>query len=186
MCQKAAETAAAVMAGIEPTFLSILNLEGLTTTTNGAAAIAAYNAALKALQNWQSGTPSQDVVQLLVAFQTIFSTLPLPPEIVTFVNIILGGVVTVIGIVKANSSVPVAIAPDTLKGSSTVAVGEAASPEETKAMYQAQVIHDTTEQVATLVPTFKRSFFHSPAAQYKKAWNDAVMANPTVALPKVY
>lgn len=185
MCQQAAQTAAAVMAGIEPTFKSVLALEGLTNTSNGIAAINAYNAALVALQDWKTGTASQNVVQLITDFQSLFSALPLPPTIIMFTNIILGGIVTVIGIVKANSPVPVAIAADTRAGSSAVPVGEASTEEETKVMYQAQIIHDTTLQVATLVPTFKRSFWHSPASQYKKAWNDAVVANPQITLPKV-
>ena len=179
MCQAAAQTAAAVMAGIEPTFKAVLSLEGLTSTPNGQSAIAAYNAALAALQAWKSGTPSQDVVQLLIAFQTIFATLPLPTNIVTFVNIILGGVVTVIGIVKANSPAPTPV----------VVVGahleDLASDEDLQAHYAAQVAIDTEAQVKVLVPTLKRSLFHSPVSQYKKAWNEAVVLNPQIALPKV-
>jgi hypothetical protein len=122
----------------------------------------AYNAALVALQNWQSGTAAQTVLELIAAFQSVFNVLPIPAELATLVNIILAGVETVIGVLTANSPAPVGVAGD-------------ATEEETQAMYQAHVVADTTAKVTALVPTFKRSIWHSPASQYTKAWNDAVI-----------
>jgi hypothetical protein len=172
MCVAAVKTAIAMMEGIEPTLVSILAATKLTNTTAGIAVITAYNAALAALQNWQSGTVAQEVIELLGDFQGAVKLLPIPDVDQLFVNIILGGIITVIGIVTGNSPAP---APP-----AGVPVHE-----ETQAMYAAQVIAETTAKVQVLVPSFKRSIFHSPESQYKKTWNDASAANPTLGVAKV-
>ena len=169
MCKNAASTAASLMQAIEPTLTSLLSFLGQTNTPDGIAVIAAYNAALTALKNWQSGTTAQNVLQLITDFQTVFNALAgsivLPPGVVALVNIILAGVEAVIGILVANSPAPVAPA------------GATASAEEITAAHQAAVAHDTEEKVTALVPTFKRSIWHSAASQYNSEWNKAVEAN---------
>ena len=168
MCKNAMKTAASVMAAIEPTIKNLLSLIGQTDTVAGLAAIAAYNAALTALQNWQSGTPAQTVLELISALQAAFNAVttavPISPAIQALVNVILAGIETVIGIVTANSPAPTSTA-DTL-----------VAHEETQAMHQAAVAADTTAKVQALVPSFKRSIFHSPESQYDNAWNNAVDA----------
>jgi hypothetical protein len=166
------KTAAGVMAAIEPTLKSLLTATGLINTPQGVAAIAAYNAALTALQNWQSGTVAQNVLELLGAFQAVFNTIPMPANVSMFANIILAGIETVIGIVTGNSPAPAAPAGVT-------------AHEETQAMYAAHVAVETATKVQVLVPSFKRSIFHSPESQYKKAWNAAVDANPSAGVSKV-
>ena len=173
MCQKAAQTAAAVMAGIRPTLVSLLTATGVASTPDGLAAIAAFDAAEKALQGWQTGTPAQNVIQLIGDFETIFATLPLPANVITFTNLILAGIATVIGIVTANSPAPAAPADAT------------AHPLQTQAIYQANVAAETTAKVQALVPKFKPSIFHTPESQYEKAWNAAVDANPGLGLVKL-
>jgi hypothetical protein len=172
MCKNAVKTAATLMAAIEPTLKSLLTVTGLLNTPNGQAAITAYDAALAALENWQSGTPAAEVIQLIGDFQTIISTLPIPAIYVTFANIILAGIATVIGVVTANSPAPAA---------------PAGLPEhpEAKAMFQAHTAADTASKVQALVPGFQRSIFHSPESQYNKVWNQAVDAQPTLGLAKV-
>ncbi len=165
MCQKAAATAASLMQAIEPTLKSLLSYTGLVNTPDGEAAIAAYNAALTALQGWQSGTVSHDVLQLIGDFQIVLNTLPLPPGVQMLSNIILAGIEAVIGVVTANSPAP------------ATPTGATASVEETTALYQAHVAHQTTIRVAALVPEFRRSIWHSASSQYNKAWNGAIESN---------
>lgn len=174
MCQKAAATAASLMAAIEPTIVSLLTLENLGNAPNGIAAISAYNAALIALQNWKQGTTAQNVLQLIGDFQTVFNTLPIPPADVALANIILAGVEAVIGVVTANSPQPIP-AP----------ASATASEEESTAAYQAQVAAETESRVAALVPDFKRSIWHSAAHQYKNTWNDAVKSGGFPATMKL-
>ena len=162
MCKNAQSTAASLMAAIEPTLKAILSFTHLLNTPQGTAAIAAYDAALAAVQAWKSGTAAQNVLQLIEAFQSIFNALPLPSSVQTLANIILAGIETVIGVLTANSPAPAA-----------VEAGDA-SAEETRAMHQAHVAAATASKVAELVPGFKRSIWHSPASQYQKAWDEAV------------
>jgi len=164
MCTNATKTAASLMAAIEPTLKSLLTFTNLLNTPQGQAAIAAYDAALAAIQAWKSGTTAQNVLQLIGDFQTVFNVLPLPSTVITLTNIILAGIETVIGVLMANSPAPVA-ANESLTP---------ASAEETQAMYQAHVVADTTAAVQMLVPGFKRSIWHSPASQYQQAWDAAV------------
>jgi len=163
MCQNATKTAASLMTAIEPTLVQLLTLEGVATTTAGVAAINAFNAADQALAAWVPGTTSQTIIQLIDAFTTVFATLPLPPADAELADLISAGIVTVIGVISANSPAPAAPA-----GVAT------ASVEETQAQHQVEVIHETTAKVNALVPGFKRSIFTSPAHQYKNEWNKTV------------
>jgi hypothetical protein len=160
MCQNANKTVAALMAAIEPTLKSLLTFAGIAGTTEAQAAIAAYDAALTAVQNWQSGTTAQNVLELIGDFQTVFASLPLPPTVEALTNIILAGIETVIGVLTANSPAPAA--PQGTVGA------------EEQGMHQAAVAADTVQKVHALVPGIKLSRFHAADVQYKKAWNDAV------------
>ncbi|MGA9668391.1 MAG: hypothetical protein WBQ94_04240 [Terracidiphilus sp.] len=171
MCTNAAKTVASLMAAIEPTLKSILTFTNLINTPDGKAAIAAYDAALGAVEGWQSGTTAQNVLQLIGDFQTVFNAIPFPATVSALVNIILAGIETVIGVLTANSPAPAPVA----------AAGDATA-EETQAMHQAHVAADTASKVTALVPGFKRNIFRSPASQYKKAWNDAVAQEQLPAL----
>jgi len=169
MCKNATKSAAALMAAIEPTIKSLLAATGQLNTPNGVAAMNAYDAALAAIQAWQSGTTAQNVLELINAFQTVFATLPLPPAVELYVNIITAGITAVIAILTANSPAPVTVG----------------AHEETQAMHQAAVAADAAAKVAVLVPGFKRSIFHSPESQYNKEWNNAVDTNPVPGIGKV-
>lgn len=176
MCQKAASTAAALMSAIRPTIVSLLTLANLAQTPDGIAALKAYDAAVTALQAWQSGTPAQNVLELIGDFQTIFNALPLPATVTALANIILAGIETVIGVLTANS-------PALATMSSLTA--NFAEAHDVTAMHQAFVAADTTAKVQALVPGFKRSIWHSPESQYNKAWNGAVDAGGFPAALKV-
>jgi hypothetical protein len=160
------------MAAIEPTIISLLTESNVINTPNGQAAIAAYDAALTAIQNWQSGTTAQNVLQLIADFQKVFNTLPIPTKYVTLVNIILAGVEAVIAVIAANSP-----APDPPAGVVVHA--------DTQAMHQAATAADAQAKIQKLVPGFKRSIFHSPESQYKGAWDKAVDAGGFPATLKV-
>ena len=177
MCTNATKTAASLMAAIEPTLKSLLTATGQINTPEGQAAIKAYDAALAAIQAWQSGTTAQNVLELIGDFQTVFNALPMPATVSMFVNIILAGIETVIGVLTANSPAP---APPV----AVPAAAEAATAEETQGMHVAHVIANTTAKVTELVPGFKRSIWHSAAVQYKNAWNEAVDQNPAAGIPK--
>jgi len=160
MCKNATKTAAALMAAIEPTIKALLTETNLLNTPNGIAAINAYDAALAAVRAWVPGTTAQVVLEAISAFQGVFAALPIPDNYKVLANIILGGVIAVIGVLTANSPAPAGVA----------------SHPETQAMHQAAVAADTAVKVAVLVPHFKRSIWHSPESQYDSAWNKAVDA----------
>src|ERR1017187_5471388 len=169
MCKNATKTAGALMAAIEPTIKSLLAATGQLNTPNGIAAMNAYDAALLAIQNWTPGTTAQNVLELMNAFSTVFATLPLPPNVALYVNIITAGITAVIAILTANSPAPVTVG----------------AHEETQAMHQAAVAADAAAKVQVLVPGFKRSIFHSPESQYNTAWNNACDTNPVDGIGKV-
>ena len=169
MCKNATKTAASLMAAIEPTIKSLLAATGQLNTPNGVAAMNAFDAALAAIQAWQSGPTAQNVLELINAFQTVFAALPLPPSVELYVSIITAGLTAVIAILTANSPAPVGVG------------GHA----ETQAMHQAFVAADASAKVAVLVPGFQRSIFHSPESQYNKEWNNAVDTNPVPGIGKV-
>src|ERR1700690_2684350 len=103
MCKNAASTAATLMQAIEPTIKSLLAFLGQTNTPQGIAVIAAYDAALVAIQNWKPGTTAANVLALITDFQNVFNALVsavpvLPPGVAVLVNIILAGIETVIGV----------------------------------------------------------------------------------------
>ena len=164
MCKNATATAASLMAAIEPTLKSLLTYTNLLDTLEGLAAIKAYDAALVAVQNWKSGTAAQNALTLIGDFQVVFNTLPLPATVLTLTNIILAGIETVIGVLTANSPAPAAVGQAT------------ASPAQAQEMYQAHVAAETAAKVQVLVPTFKRSFWHTVEGQYKTTWNHAISA----------
>jgi hypothetical protein len=178
MCRNATATAATLLAAIRPTLVNLLTLEGIADTPDGIAAIAAFDAAEKALASWTPGTSAQTVIQSLNALTQVFSTLPVPAEYKALANIIDAGIVTVIAVVTANSPAP---APPIFG----LGVADAhAAPEETQAMHVAHVVASTTSKVGELVPGFKHSIWHSPASQYKGAWNKAVSKDPKLAALK--
>jgi hypothetical protein len=176
MCSNASKTVASLMAAIQPGLINLLTVTGIASTTQGQAAIKAYDAALAAVQAWVPGTTAQDVIQVIDAFTAVFDTLPFPSEVSVLVNIVSAGIVTVIGVLTGNSPAPAAPA------------GATASAEEAQDAHAVAVAHDTTVKVQALVPGFKRSIWHSPAAQYKTAWNNGVVtvakANPKYATLK--
>jgi hypothetical protein len=167
MCVNAQKTAGDLLAAIEPTINSLLTEANLANTTEGKAAVAAYDSAVTDLQDWTPGTPATEVLKVIEDFQIAFNALPLPTTVQTLTNIILAGVETVIGVITANSPAPAAPA-------TTTAAGPLVAHADVQAAHQVEVVAATTAKVQTLVPGFKRSVWHSAATQYKNTWNDAV------------
>jgi hypothetical protein len=148
MCQNAQKTAISLMSAIEPTIISLGNDTGIASNPAFQTVLTEYNNALTAVENWTSGTPAQDAIQIINALEIGVQALPIPATVQTLVNIILAGIATVIGVLSANSPAP---APAT--------TGDA-TPEEVTAQ-------------------------HSPATQYKNAWNSAVDVEKLPATMKV-
>lgn len=164
MCKNASGTAASLLGAIEPTLKSLLAITGQTTTTNGIAAINAFDAAKAALSTWTPGTAPEVAVQALNAFTAVFAVLPIPEEAKLLEGIIVSGIDAVIAVVEANSPAPAAPAP----------TEGAASTEELQANHAFSVAATAEAKVATQIPGFKRSKFHSADHQYKSEWNKAV------------
>ena len=114
MCKNAESTALTLAEGIEPTVIQILTLEGLASSTEGQAAINAFNTLITSLKTWQPGTGAQDVIQAIDAFTTVFNVLPFPDTDKTLVDIVVAGVTTLIGILTANSPAPAPPAGQTI------------------------------------------------------------------------
>jgi hypothetical protein len=178
MCSNASKTVASLMAAIQPGLINLLTVTGIASTTQGQAAIKAYDAALAAVEAWVPGTTAQDVIQVIDAFTAVFDTLPFPSEVSELVDIVSAGIVTVIGVLTGNSPAPLPTSGPQIE----------ISPTEVQEAHAVAVAHDTTVKVQALVPGFKRSIWHSPASQYKTAWNNGVVtvskANPKYATLK--
>lgn len=164
MCENVASQLGNLMTGIEPTVISLETMLGVINTPDGQASIAAYNAALEAVENWKPGTDAQTVIQLIAAFTKTIDAISasglIPPEATGLINIIAAGVTIVVSI---------------LTGNSPVAADEAS---------QKKVMHDAMAKVKVLVPSYKESLAdkiraaagdHSVAAnEYKRSWNKEV------------
>ena len=149
MCQNATKTAYDLLFAAEPDFKALLQYLGQGKTSVGLAAVAAYDSALTALHNWQSGTVSQDVIAVLNALQSAFNdvlaALPagtLTPEAQGVINVIIGVVLTVLNIVTGNSPKPAGFAG-------------------TQHEYEDQVMEEGQVKVQALVPEFKISIWRS-------------------------
>jgi hypothetical protein len=163
MCKNAQGTAVSLLTAIEPTLKSLLTIEGVINTPAAQAALKEYDEALAAVTAWKSGTPAQDALQAINILQAAINLLPIPADYQVLANVILAGIQTVIGVLSANSPAPAPTPSDAT-----------ASPEDIQAHHQAEIAADTVKKVQALVPGFKRSLFHSPEGQYKKAWNDEI------------
>lgn len=103
MCKNATATAAALMAGIEPTLTSFLKLENVDPATQ-AQVIASYEAAQQAVAQWTPGSTATVVVEAVQALDSIFNTLPVPDIDKALAGIISAGFTSVIAIIEANST----------------------------------------------------------------------------------
>lgn len=187
MCQNAAAQAANLLKAEEPTLVGILAFLNQTNTPAGIAVVTAYNAAVVALDNWQSGTAAQNVLQLINDFTTGFNalaaSLSLPAPVVVLVDLISGGVEAVIGIIESNSPAPPAPA--------------AATPEEAAAAqtFHAHAVGAAAEAKVTALTGVKLSAWdkaraalgdsHVAANRYKSEWNSAVAKGGLPATLKV-
>lgn len=109
MCKEAEKSAAAILSAVEPDLVQLLTIEGIASTPDGQSAIAAYNALDTALQNWVPGTGAQVAIEAANAFTAVFQTLPIPVEAKGLEALISGAIVTVIGILNANSPAPAGV-----------------------------------------------------------------------------
>jgi hypothetical protein len=106
MCKNAAATAAALMAGIEPTLTAFLNLEGVPAATQ-AQVLTSYEAAQQAVAQWTPGSSATVAVEAVQAVNSVFQTLPVPDVDKAFAGIITAGFTSVIAIIEANSTTDV-------------------------------------------------------------------------------
>jgi hypothetical protein len=103
MCKNATATAAALMAGIEPTLTAFMNLENVPAATQ-TQVLTAYEAAQQAVAQWTPGTSGQVAVEAVQAVNSIFQTLPVPDIDKALAGIITAGFTSVIAIIEANST----------------------------------------------------------------------------------
>jgi hypothetical protein len=103
MCKNATATAAALLAGIEPTLTAFLKLENISADEQ-ASVIAAYEAAQKAVATWTPGSTGTVAVEAVQALNSIFQTLPVPDVDKVFASLITAGLTSVIAIIEANST----------------------------------------------------------------------------------
>lgn len=143
MCKNATQTAANFMAAIEPTLVNLLTDTGIAATPNGIAAIAAYNAAEKAVAAWVPGTAATEVAELVQDFNTVFQGLPVPADFKTFASIIAGGIQAVLTVLVGNTTSP--------------ATAEAATPEEAE---HVQTMHAHEVGNAGVVEVAKLTGYH--------------------------
>jgi hypothetical protein len=165
MCTNPQKTLIDLMAEIEPSLVSLGTEAGISSSPLFQDVIKEYNASLEAIQNWTSGTPAQDAIEVINDFEDGVQALPIPDMDKNLINVILAAVATVIAVLSANSPTP-----------EPIPAGADATSEETQAQYQADVIEAASAEVKQLVPGFKRSKWHSPASQYKSTWNSAIKA----------
>lgn len=166
MCKNADKTALGLMTAIRPTIVELLGDVHISTTEGpGQLVLTEYDNVVTDLSTWTPGTVSTKIIEVMGDLQTGFDALPIPAGVKDLEDIIEAGLVTVIGVVTANSPAPAPTAP--------VASEVAAQPHEIQGMHAMAVAADTQTKVETLVPGFKRSAFHSPASQYTSAWKAA-------------
>jgi hypothetical protein len=172
MCKAAQATLADLMSSIEPTLVNLLTILGIASSPNGQAAIAAYNTALMAVENWVPGTSAEDAIQVINAFTAIFNVLPIPDDAKTLADVISAGIVVVISVLTGNS--PAAPTPAAQKA----------------------VTDDAIAKVQVLVPGYKESLWdkaraalgdHTIAAkEYHSAWKKtattAAAVNPAYSV----
>jgi hypothetical protein len=169
MCPNPKQTAINLISAVEETLVSLGNEAGVSNNPIFETAINEMTVTVTAIQNWTPGNVGQDAVQVInvleSAVTTLSQTVPSLAPYVNEINLILAGIAAVVGVITANSAAPAPTETTT------------ATPEESKAMFQAHVVADTSAKVQALVPGFKRSIWHTPESQYKKAWNEAVDAD---------
>jgi len=165
MCQNAEKKVYDLGVVVEASLKSLLGALNLLTTEAGTTVINAFDAILADLKIWQSGSTAQNIIQLLTDFQGLLSQLPIRSEYVVLLNIVLGGVEAIIGMLTGNSPAPapegVEVAPDTIDP-------------DTQEAHAVTVAATTAAKINVLVPDFKPSVWHTPATQYNTAWNNAV------------
>lgn len=109
MCQNAEKTAGNLLATIEPMLVNLLTPSGLLNTPTGEALIAGYNATIKVLEGWTPGTAAQNVLEAITALQGLITAVAALPALAPYadaINVVLGIVRAVIGLVTANSPAP--------------------------------------------------------------------------------
>lgn len=139
MCKQFEATAAAVLEGAEPEFISLLTATGIAATPDGEAAINAYKAAEQSLAAWTPGTTTQTIIESVNAAVAVFNALPFPPDAELLVDAILAIFATVLGIITANSPAPAA---------ATVATPELAA--HTQEAHAEKIATETESKVLTL------------------------------------
>jgi hypothetical protein len=156
MCKNATATAAALLAGIEPTLTAFMNLENVPAATQQQV-MAAYEAAVTAVANWTPGSTATLAVEAVQAANSIFQTLPVPDIDKAFAGIITAGFTSVIAIIEANST--------------------------TDALEQHAITAKAVTDVNTMAPgAFKYHkgifavFQANPAKEYQNAWHKQVAA----------
>jgi hypothetical protein len=167
MCKNASANVGELLNAIEPTVEGLLSVEGLTNTPEGQTIITEFKTAITAAENWQPGDDIAVATEALNAFNDGFQALPIPEDAKVLEGVIEGGVVIVLGIFEAHPATTATTATEDTAAPATAHIVDAHAN-------VVAVTAATSAKVATLVPGFKPSIFHSPQSQYNSEWNKAV------------
>ena len=180
MCQQAEAQVLNVAKTAESTVITLLAESKLITTAEGQTITTDFTTLITDIQNWKSGTPATDAIQVVEDIEAVLPALPIPAPFNILVPIALGGLTTILTLLGANSPAPatpettaaVAAAPalaahiQTLHASAVAAAGEAKVTSLTG--YKPSVMDKARAMMGDT---------HVAANKYKQTWNTTVSDN---------
>lgn len=174
MCKNAEAQVLNIAETAESTIITLLTESNLINTSEGQKIDADFKIAITDIQNWKSGTPATDAVEVIQDIEAVLPLIPIPPPFNVLVPIALGGLTTILTLLGANSPAPAVATAD---------------PEEHAAVQtlHAHAVAATGEAKVTSLTGYKPSVIDKAramvgdsgiaAGKYKQVWNKAVEEN---------
>jgi hypothetical protein len=157
----------------ESTAINLLTESKLISTAQGQVVSGYYSTLIADIKNWKSGTPANDIEQIVQDIEAILPALPIPAPFNVLVPIALGGLTTILTLLGANSPAPT---PD-----------ESTVPAEAHQLAHAHTVGAAGEAKVEALTGYKPSMIDKARAmlgdssiaanKYKQVWNDTVDAN---------
>lgn len=176
MCANAEAQVLNAAEAAESTVISLLTESNLISTPEGQKITTDFKTAITDIQNWKSGTPATDAVEVINDIEAALPLIIIPAPFNVLVPIALAGLTTILTLLGANSPAPVEAgveatgvvlpASQTLHAHAVAATGEAKV--ETLTGYKASKWDKARAMVGDT---------HVAADAYRKVWNDAVVKN---------
>jgi hypothetical protein len=168
MCKNAESQVLNIAKVSESTIVSLLTQANLISTSQGQTIQTDFTAAITAIENWKSGTPATEILEIVQGIMSNLQLIPIPAPFNLLVPAALAGLETILGLLGANEST----------ASTTDAPASAA---------QAHVIAAASQQQVAKLTGYKVSMFdrgravlgdnHVAADKYKGVWNGVVEKN---------